>query len=191
MGQACFSQVNVRLVPEIVPYREAFRAQDLNPNRIPFSAEAMFSRISRGKDMPRINPLVDLNNALSLNYVIPMGTQDLGCSSEDIDMRYALPGDIFVPFGGEGTETPDPGEIVYVAGHEVRTRRWTWRQSEYGKITADTSHVFFPIDGFTDVNQEQVDPIRAELAEHLQGMFHCQVITGFVDRDHPICNLDM
>lgn len=49
--------------------------------------------------------------------------------------------------------------------------------------------MFFPIDGFTDVNREQVDQVRNELADILQHIFHCEVITGAIDRDHSVCNL--
>lgn len=188
-AQQRFADTAVKKAPEIVPYRDAFRALGLNPNRFPCSVEAMFSRISKGKDMPHINPLVDLNNAVSLEHVIPMGTHDLGRSTQDIEMRYAVEGDTFVPFGAAEAEAVPAGEAVYAVGHEVRTRRWTWRQSEHGKITEDTQYVFFPIDGFTDVNHEQVDQVRNELADILQHTFHCEVITGAVDKDHPACSL--
>lgn len=52
-----------------------------------------------------------------------------------LEVRPAAEGDRFIPFGGGEAELPDPGEIVYASGQEVRTRRWTWRQSEVGKIT--------------------------------------------------------
>ncbi len=53
--------------------------------------------------------------------------------------------------------------MVYAVGQQVRTRRWTWRQSEHGKITADSSDIFFPIDGFTDFNRENVIKAQTEL----------------------------
>ena len=53
--------------------------------------------------------------------------------------------------------------MVYAVGQQVRTRRWTWRQSEHGKITADSSDIFFPIDGFTDFNGENVIKAQTEL----------------------------
>lgn len=34
-------------------------------------------------------------------------------------------------------DTPDLGEVVYAIGQQVRTRHWTWRQSENGKIPDD------------------------------------------------------
>lgn len=190
-AQQKFDGVKVKTAPEIIPYREAFRTLGLNPNRFPCSVEAMFTRISKGKGLPHINPLVDLNNALSLKHVIPMGTHDLGRSPADIEMRYARKGDHFLPFGGGEEEAPAEGEVVYAVGSEIRTRRWTWRQSEHGKITADTSYVFYPIDGFLDFNKTQVDAVIRELADILQKVFDCPVISGAVDKDHSVIDLSL
>ena len=107
---------------------------------------------------------VYFGNAVSLKYTLPMGAHDLGGGSEDICIRLARPGDSFLPFGGDTEEAPDSGEVVYAVGDQVRTRRWTWRQSEHGKITAASSDIFFPIDGFTDFNRERVIAARDELA---------------------------
>ena len=170
---------------DILPYREAFRALGINPNKYLCSIEALFTRIAKGKGMPHINPVVDLGNAVSLKYTLPMGAHDLGGSSEDICIRLAQPGDTFLPFGGEAEETPDSGEVVYAVGHQVRTRRWTWRQSEHGKIMTESTDIFFPIDGFTDFNREQVLAARDELQALVKGIFGCEAAGGFVDADHP------
>lgn len=185
-AQDKFADTNVKERPEIVPYREAFRKIGINPNRFPCSAEALFKRLSKGKDLPHINPLVDLNNAISLKYTVPMGTHTLDNVTEDIMMRPAQANDQFVPLGKDTVETPDEGEVVYAVGNEVRTRRWTWRQSEYGKITEDTKDVFFPIDGFVDVNKDIVDQAKQDLAQHLQDIFGVETQVGTVDRDHPV-----
>ena len=169
----------------IVPYREAFSALSMNPNKFQCSVEALFTRISKGKKMPSINPLVDLNNAVSLKHTLPMGTHDLSRSSEDIEMRYAKDGDTFVPMGSTEIEKPDSDEVVYAVGSEVRTRRWAWRQSDYGKITPDTSYVFFPIDGFKGVNEKEVELAAQELAKDLKEIFGCEVVSGHVEADTP------
>lgn len=184
-SQQKFDGVNVKQDEEIIPYREAFRKIGINPNRFPCSAEALFKRLSKGKDLPHINPLVDLNNAISLKYTVPMGTHTLDGVSDDIMMRLSKAGDQFIPLGKDEVETPDEGEVVYAVGNEVRTRRWTWRQSEYGKITPQTKDVFFPIDGFIDVNKDAVDQARDDLAEQIHEIFGVEPQTGFVDKDHP------
>ncbi|HJE87247.1 MAG TPA: hypothetical protein K8U88_06630 [Levilactobacillus hammesii] len=180
-----FADANVKQRPEIIPYREAFRQIGINPNRYPCSAEALFKRLSKGKDLPTINPLVDLNNAISLKYTLPMGTHTLDGVREAVEMRFAQPGDEFVPLGTDQVETLDAGEVVYAVGQQVRTRRWTWRQSEHGKITPATTTVFFPIDGFVDVNRDTVDAAAKDLEKQLQTLFHCTTVRGAVDREHP------
>ncbi len=179
-----FKGKKVKEEPDILPYREAFHALDVNPNKYLCSIEALFTRIAKGKGMPHINPVVDLGNAISLKYTLPMGAHDLGGSGEDICIRLAQPGDTFLPFGGDAEETPDSGEVVYAVGHQVRTRRWTWRQSEHGKITPASTDIFFPIDGFTDLNREQVLAAREELQALVKQIFGCEAAVGFVDADH-------
>lgn len=190
-AQKRFEHANLKEAEEILPYRDAFRALGMNPNKFPCSVEAMFSRISKGKKLPQINPLVDLNNALSLKHVIPMGTHDLGCSAENIEMRYSIEGDSFLPFGEKEEEPLLPGEVIYAVDHQVRTRRWTWRQSEHGKITDKTSYVFFPIDGFMGFNHSKVEQVVCELSDTLKTILDCEVKTGIVDKAHPEFDLDL
>ena len=169
----------------IIPYREAFLKLGINPNKFQCSVEAMFARISKAKGLPHINPLVNLNNAISLKYTLPMGTHDLSKSEEDIEMRFARPGDTFVPMGSLEVEYPDEGEVIYAVSNQVRTRRWTWRQSNEGKIDDKTNYVFFPIDGFVGFNDNNVRDAMKELENVLKSEFNCETISGFVDKDHP------
>jgi len=190
-AEARFAGKKVREESEILPYREAFRALSINPNKYMCSIEALFTRIAKGKGMPHISPLVDLNNAVSLRHTLPMGTHDLGISDEDIEIRYAEDGDVFIPFGSDETEAPDPGELVYAVGHDVRTRRWTWRQSEHGKIGPETGYVFFPIDGFLGFNEKEVAKAAEELEALLKEHFGCETLRGSVDREHPSMDLTL
>ncbi len=187
--ETAYENIKVKEDPEIVCYREAFRSIGINPNKYMCSIEALISRIAKKKGMPCINPLVDLNNAVSIKYTLPMGTHDIDTMKDDLLVRFALPQDTFIPFGETVTEHPDPNELVYVSGNEVRTRRWTWRQSEIGKITEETRSVFFPIDGFTDINKDRVLRARDELAELLVKYFGVDPKVGFVDRDCPETDL--
>ena len=184
-AEAMFRGTKVKESPDIVPYREAFRSLGINPNKYPCSIEALFSRIAKGKGMPSINPVVDLNNAVSLSFTLPMGTHDLGAGTGDIELRPAAEGDTFVPFGGEGLDNPEPGEPVYAVGRQVRTRRWAWRQGEVAKITEESSMVFFPIDGFEGFNREAVERARDTLEAWLRREFGAETVSGTVDRDHP------
>ena len=181
-----FLDKKVKEDESIIPYRDAFLKLDINPNKYQCSVEAMFTRISKGKQLPSINPLVNLNNAISLKYTLPMGTHDLSKSDLNIEMRYANEDDTFIPMGTTEVEKPDIGEVVYAVGNNVRTRRWTWRQSNEGKIDEKTNYVFFPIDGFKGFNDDKVSEAIKELESILNDEFNCKTVSGFVDKNHPI-----
>lgn len=184
-AQARFQSAKVKELPEIAPYRDAFRTLGINPNKYPCSIEALFSRIAKGKGLPAINPIVDLGNAVSLAHVVPIGAHDLAGADADIMVRPAEAGDIFTPFGAAESEAPEIGEAVYAVGNVVRTRRWTWRQSEIGKITPATTDVFFPIDGFAGFNEVSVLAARDAIAQSLKAIFGVEPVVGFVDAAHP------
>lgn len=176
--------VNVRELPNVKAYRGAFTALGMNPNKFMCSIEALTKRVQKGAKLPHINSVVDLGNALSVKYQFSMGAHDLRRLDADIEVRFSTPEDHFLPMGEAEPETIPEGELVYVSGHTVKTRRWIWRQSDDGKITEDTCDVFFPIDGFADVNRDQVLQARDELAEILRDEFHCEVKTGYVDKEN-------
>ena len=130
---------------------------------------------------------MDLGNAISIKYHLPIGAHDLGSIEESLDVRLAEEGDTFIAFGETEEEVPEMGEVIYASGHEVRTRRWTWRQSERGKITEETAAVLFPIDGFADVNKAEVLEATEEFVTLLKKFFgdDVEIETGFVDAEHP------
>ncbi len=181
--------INLKEYPAINLYREAFVKLDFNPNKFMCSIEALVKRIMKGGEFPRINNIVDLGNAISLKYILPLGAHDLNKAEGDIEVRFSRPEDVFVPFGAVEAEKPELGELVYASGSKVKTRRWIWRQSDEGKITEDSSNVFFPIDGFADTNLEAVMASRDELAQALKAIFNCEVKVGLVDKDNPYMEL--
>ena len=101
--QAALAGVALKESPEILPYREAFRALGQNPNKYPCSIEALLTRIAKGKGMPSINTLVDLGNAVSLRHRLPIGAHDIATFRDGVlEVRPAVEGDAFLPFGGGG-----------------------------------------------------------------------------------------
>ena len=179
-----FLDVKAKEDPRVIPYREGFQKVGINPNKFQCSVEAMVNSISKGRDVPNINPLVNLNNAISLKYTLPMGTHNLGLSDSDVELRFAVDEDTFTPMGSDEPEKLEQDELVYVVDHKVRTRRWAWRQSKEGMIDKNTEYVFFPIDGFKGFNDDKVNEAMKELEEVLKKEFNCETRSGFVDKDH-------
>ena len=139
-----YQDKKVKELPEIVLYREAFKKVDINPNKFMCSIEALVSRTVKSQFVPNINTLVDLGNALSLKYNVPLGVHDIDKFAGDIELRFANENDTFIPFGSQEYDNPPAGELVYVSGNEVKTRKWAWRQGEKSKIDENIKNAFIP-----------------------------------------------
>ena len=186
----CYAGQDVRELPNVKAYRDAFRSLGMNPNKFMCSVEALTKRVQKGNRLPHINPIVDLGNALSVKYQLAMGAHDIDrMEPEGLAVRFSTEEDAFLPMGEAQPEAMPAGELVYVSGHTVKTRRWLWRQSDDGKITEETGTVFFPIDGFASINYDAVIQARDELANILHTVFGCRVKTAFIDRQHPSVDL--
>lgn len=173
--------VNVRETDEIAPYRNAFQTLGYNPNKFMCSIEALVKRVVKGGMFPLINTIVDLGNAISLKHVLPIGAHDIHAGNDDIEIRFAMPEDTFIPFGATAPEPVDVGELVYARGNSIKTRKWIWRQGVSGMITENTTDIFYPIDGFSGINDTAVRNARNELADILGNTLGCRTSVGWVD----------
>ena len=180
----------VKQEKELAPYREAFQVLGINPNKFMSSIEALLTRIAKKKGMPHINPVVDLGNAISLKYYLPVGAHDLNTMDGEFCVRTANEEDTFLPFGAEEREPVDVDEVVYATSNKVRTRRWIWRQSEEGKIDETTNELLFILDGFAE-NLDAVITARDELNKILSEKMGCKTKVGLIDKDNMVFNMDI
>ena len=132
--------------PHIKVWREAFNKLGISASKYYSSIESLLRRVLKGGPFPRINPVVDLYNAVSLKYLVPMGGHATPPLEGDISLCFAEGGESFVPMEGGDAEMADKAEVVYKDGKEILTRRWVWRQCNKDRVTADTPSIFIPID---------------------------------------------
>jgi DNA/RNA-binding domain of Phe-tRNA-synthetase-like protein len=150
--------------PRIASWREAYRAFGAQPSKFRSSIEAMVRRALRHQELPSINALVDIGNALSLRYLVPTGGHAIDDVTQDIALRPATGQEEFVAFGSVEVEHPLPGEIIFAEGNTVLTRRWTWRQANHTLTLPTTKSIEFNIDGLPPVPESQVRDICREVA---------------------------
>lgn len=170
--------------PPIALWRRAFERAGLDP-RYPSSIEALLRRIASGERIPSINPAVDIANALSLTYRLPVGAHDVDQVHGDLGVKFAGEGIHFLPPQAEEDEIVPPGELVYGDAKEVRTRRWVWRQSARARVTPSSTTVFFPMDGFTGETDDAVRAAVAELEALARELLAARTRTFFVDAHRP------
>jgi DNA/RNA-binding domain of Phe-tRNA-synthetase-like protein len=57
--------------------RAMYRSFGIDPTRVRPSSEALLRRLKKGEPLPRINSLVDVANAMSVQLQVPVGLYDL------------------------------------------------------------------------------------------------------------------
>lgn len=132
--------------PYIKVWREAFSKVGIPASKFYSSVEALLRRVLKGGPFPRINPLVDLYNALSIKYIVPIGGHALETIEGNIYVTFAEGNEPFLPMYGGEQERAEKGEVIYRDEKEVLTRRWVWRQCDKDKVTERTRYVFLPVD---------------------------------------------
>lgn len=154
--------------PRIKSWREAYRSFGAKPAEFRSSVEAMARRALRGDELPAINTLVDIGNVMSLRHLIPAGGHAIDLLNGDIELRFATGDEEFVAFGTETMEHPLPGEVVFVEGNIVLTRRWTWRQGNHTLTLPETTAIEFNVDGLPPVTRDDIEAACAEVSELIE-----------------------
>jgi DNA/RNA-binding domain of Phe-tRNA-synthetase-like protein len=175
----------LRELHSVALYRDIMIKSGINPNKYPPSVEAMFKRIIKGGQLPAINALVDLCNAVSIENGLSLGGHDLTDIHEDLEVRYSRKGDVFLPFGAKEYEDVPEGELVFTSGNVVQTLKWVWRQSELGKITLDSHDVFFQLVGFEYGEGTPLYNAMEEIDDLIRVRFKGSCKMYLVDIDNP------
>jgi DNA/RNA-binding domain of Phe-tRNA-synthetase-like protein len=82
--------------------RELYRKFGVDPTRVRPSSEALLRRLKKGEPLPRINSLVDVANALSVQLQVPVGLYDLGkVKGEELVIRLGAEGETYEGIGKE------------------------------------------------------------------------------------------
>jgi DNA/RNA-binding domain of Phe-tRNA-synthetase-like protein len=88
-----------RKFPPIKALRDAYRALGNDPTRYRGSNEALVRRITQGKELYRVNTVVDINNLSSFETLHSAGTFDFGHVRPPIIFRIGQPGESYAGIG--------------------------------------------------------------------------------------------
>lgn len=173
----------------IAAWRDSFRAMGVKPTKYRPSMEAMARRIVRGGTLPTINKAVDAGNIVSVERIVPIGCHALDEVLEPLELRRASGSEIFVPFGSDQPEQPEPGEIIFAEGNKVLTRRWCWRQATHTSTLPTSRRIAINVDALPPVTFEDVKEICLQLINLVKTLCGGQHVYGFMTRDFPVLRL--
>ncbi|MFS2293590.1 MAG: cytoplasmic protein [Actinomadura sp.] len=154
--------------PHVEAWRDAYRAFGAKPQRTRPSVDALLRRAGA---LPSINKVVDAYNAVSVEYALPIGGEDLDAYQGPARLVRATGDEPFdVMAGGEPTvEHPAPGEVVWRDDAGVTCRRWNWRQCVRTRLTETTKNALFllerlepyPLDRLAEAGDRLAGRLRA------------------------------
>jgi DNA/RNA-binding domain of Phe-tRNA-synthetase-like protein len=153
--------------PEIQAWRRTFAKMGLKPTQYRCAAEALLRRLRKEQSLPAIHPLVDLCNAISVAFAIPIAVFDTARVQGRIEVRPATGGEVYETFSGD-VEAPEVGEVIFadLAGH-AHARRWSNRQSGRSVIRPETASVLIVAEALHDDAAQDLATLKAALQEAL------------------------
>jgi DNA/RNA-binding domain of Phe-tRNA-synthetase-like protein len=170
--------------PRVAPWRQAYRRFGADPKKHSSSIESLLRRTRKGEPLPRVHPLVDLYNVVSLRHLVPVGGEDLDRVSGDLLLTKAGAQEPAVLLlGDREPRAPHPGEVVYCDSSGAVCRRWNWREADRTKLTRQTRNAVFVAEGLPPVGRPIIAAAISDLAGLLQEFCGGQITTAVLDRE--------
>ena len=171
--------------PEIQAWRRAFATMGLKPTQYRCAAESLLRRFRKEGSLPRLHPLVDLCNAVSLAFAVPVAVFDAAQVTWPLEVRYAAGDEDYLTFSGD-TEHPAAGEVIFAdqAGR-AHARRWTNRQSGRSAVRDGTAAVLIVAEALHDQAADDVRELTATLTAELTAVWSATPQTAILTATDP------
>lgn len=177
--------------PEIQAWRRGFSKMGLKPTQYRCASEALLRRFRQEGSLPRLHPLVDLCNAISIAFAIPVAVFDLSKISGDLEVRHANGSESYLTFSGE-TEHPEPREVIFAdGGGQAHARRWTNRQSGLSAVREDTRSVLVVAEAMHDSAGSDVPRLIQTIAAELAAIWSLEAKQGVLSHSSPRFDLPL
>lgn len=170
---------------EIQAWRRAFSQMGLKPTQYRCAAEALLRRLRKEHSLPRLHPLVDLCNAASAAYAIPVAVFDRDTITGDLIVQHAQGDEDYLNFAGDH-EHPSPDEVIFAdsAGH-AHARRWTNRQSARSATRPATQAALVVAEALHHDGQTDIFRLLNALGSTITRVGHAQPSEQVLTQEQP------
>jgi DNA/RNA-binding domain of Phe-tRNA-synthetase-like protein len=171
---------------EINAWRRVFSRMGLKPTQYRCASESLLRRFRKEGELPRIHPLIDLCNAASIAFAIPVAAIDVDRVAWPLQVRPAQGTEHYSGLGGE-EESPDPGEVSFVdAQGQAHARRWTHRQSGNSAVRAGTAAVLIVMEAVHPTAREDADRLAQALSRAIEDAWNVRPQIGALTETQPV-----
>ena len=168
----------------LTAWDDVFIAFGAKPKRTPCSANALRKRVLKEGELPSLDPIVDIYNAISVRYAIPVGGENFAAYSGVPRLTIADGSEPFdtLKEGQPIVEYPDSGEVIWRDDIGVTCRRWNWRQGVRTRLDSQAKTMWFILESLPAMPYEALEAAGEELISHLQQLMpgavaHSEIIT--------------
>jgi len=186
LAQACQQVLNDDVAwaeAHLSAWDDVFRAFGAKPKRTPCSASALRKRVLKEGALPPLDPVVDIYNAISIRYAIPVGGENLAAYAGAPRLTLAEGNEPFdtLKEGQPVIEYPDAGEVIWRDDIGVTCRRWNWRQGVRTRLDSQAQHMWFILESLPSMPLSALQEAGDELVSNLQRLMpgstaHLQLI---------------
>jgi DNA/RNA-binding domain of Phe-tRNA-synthetase-like protein len=172
-------------LPEIQAWRRAFAQMGLKPTQYRCASESLLRRFRKEGSLPRLHPLVDVCNAVSLAFAVPVAVLDASAIAGPLEVRYATGDESYLTFAGE-IEHPSAGEVIFAdqAG-QAHARRWTNRQSGLSAVRDSTARTLIVAEALHDSAPADMAELIAALTAEIQAAWSITPQTAVLTATSP------
>jgi DNA/RNA-binding domain of Phe-tRNA-synthetase-like protein len=172
-------------MPEIQAWRRAFSRMGLRPTQYRCAAESLLRRFRKEGALPSLHPLVDLCNAVSLAFAIPVAVFDVAEVAGDLEVRYAVGDEEYLTFSGD-VEHPPPGEVIFAdQARQAHARRWTNRQSGRSAVRDSTTAALIVAEAMHATASADMKELLAAVAEELAAVWSAAPAVSVLSPSSP------
>lgn len=171
--------------PEIQAWRRVYAEMGLQPTQVRCAAEALLRRLRQHGQLPKVHPLVDLCNAVSVRTAAPIAIFDCARVAWPLSVAHAQGDEVFLTFSQE-VEHPATAEVVYVdAARRAHARKWAHRQSSVSAVSATTESVLIVVEAFHESAASSVASALAWLDEAFSPVPGCKTTSRMLSASTP------
>lgn len=156
----------------LAAWADVFRKFGAKPQRTPCSAEALRKRVLRDGHLQSLDPVVDLYNAISIQYAVPVGGENLSTYIGTPRLVVADGTELFdtIKEGQPAQEAPESGEVIWRDDVGVTCRRWNWRQGVRTRLSSEARRMWFILESLPAMPAPALHEAGERLVEGLHLM---------------------